>query len=231
MPRLIALIMAFKNALKYVRLRSIDTTSAGRMAIKFFLLSFNCNFKIFPRWKLMQIKNAILGAWAFRIAFLRLVDIYELIKKSLSKLFNPRRTYPMKKLKSWIRKKSFRQNGSLETSAEKPCPSGRKNKKSFYGSCDCIGSPLELALAVNLFLAVYQSNHFNFTRRLKTKLITGNLVENGKRKIKNVHLRISKENIGQNGWYKKGFKKVRSSLICRYSNQAKRRLVSATRAS
>jgi len=44
-----------------------------------------------------------------------------------------------------------------------------KTKKSFNGSCDCTGSPLELARlsSVNLFLAVYQSNHFNFTRRLK----------------------------------------------------------------
>jgi len=74
-----------------------------------------------------------------------------------------------------------------------------KTKKSFNGSCDCIGSPLELALTVNLFLAVYQSNHFNFTRRLKPKLITGNLVSHRKRKVKNVHLGISKANTDQNG--------------------------------
>jgi len=44
-----------------------------------------------------------------------------------------------------------------------------KKEKSFNGLCDCIGSPLELALTVNLFLAIYQYNHFNFARRLKPK--------------------------------------------------------------
>jgi len=33
---------------------------------------------------------------------------------------------------------------NLETVAENPCISGHKKKKSFNGSCDCIGIPLEL---------------------------------------------------------------------------------------
>jgi len=39
----------------------------------------------------------------------------------------------------------FVKNANLEMLAESPCISGRKNKKSFKGSCHCIGSPLEFA--------------------------------------------------------------------------------------
>jgi len=62
----------------------------------------------------------------------------------------------------------FVKNDNLERLAESPCISVRKNKKSFKDSYYCIGSPLEFAsiASVNLFLAVYQSNHF-FTKRLK----------------------------------------------------------------
>ena len=45
----------------------------------------------------------------------------------------------------------------------------------FNGSCDCIAIPLGLASpsSVNPLGAVYQSNHFNFTRRLNPNFITG----------------------------------------------------------
>jgi len=74
----------------------------------------------------------------------------------------------MKKLKSISeQEKFFAKMKALKRQQKSPVLVVAKKKKSFNGSCDCIGNPLELALAVNLFLAVYQSNHFNFIRRLK----------------------------------------------------------------
>jgi len=69
----------------------------------------------------------------------------------------------MKKLKDISeQEKFFAKMKALKRQQKSPVLVVAKKKKSFNGSCDCIGSPLELALAVNLFLAVYQTQIDNW---------------------------------------------------------------------